>query len=118
MGLVLLQMIIIAFNFKIGSYYSNGYSGENYRQTTNIHNPWKVNLAYSGEGQGAYTTFWLDRKGYGRVSEAHDIKQGSGNHYYDAYSTANASWVRLGAENNNYNGDTYTVTGYWDEETD
>ncbi|WP_338134598.1 DUF2712 domain-containing protein, partial [Anoxybacillus flavithermus] len=49
-------------------------------------------------------TFWLDKSGT-RVSDTHDVKQGSGAHYYSAFSTANQSNVRLGAENNNYSPD-------------
>ncbi|WP_047980202.1 DUF2712 domain-containing protein [Ornithinibacillus contaminans] len=103
------------FSFKIGSYYSNSFSAERYRQTDSIDNKWKVNLAYSSEGAGTITTFWI-HKGSNRVSEYKSITQGTGAHTYKPYSTANKSYVKLGAENNNYSSNTYSVSGYWDEE--
>lgn len=48
----------------------------------------------------------------------HDIKEGTGDHYYSAFSSASQRDVCLGAENNNNSSSTYTVSGYWDEETD
>ena len=106
----------IDYSFSIKSYYDNSYSAERYRQTSNKDNKWKVDLQYSSEGNGTITTFWLDKSGT-RVSESHNVTQGTGAHYYSAYSTANQSNVRLGAENNNYSANTYTVSGKWDEET-
>ncbi|MBB3908820.1 DUF2712 domain-containing protein [Anoxybacillus rupiensis] len=107
----------IGFNFELKPNYDNSYSAARYRQTTNPNNKWKVNLTYSSEGVGTVATFWLDKAGT-RVSEWYNVKQGSGPHYYPAYSTANQSYVRLGAENNNYTSASYTISGYWDEETD
>ncbi|NIK13411.1 DUF2712 domain-containing protein [Alkalibacillus almallahensis] len=104
------------FSFDISSYYDNSYSDERYRQTDSTNNDWKVDLSYSSEGAGTITNFWL-HKGSDRVSEYYSVKQGSGAHYYPAYSTANESDVKLGAENNNYSANTYYVSGYWDEET-
>ncbi|MCD4839645.1 MULTISPECIES: DUF2712 domain-containing protein [Neobacillus] len=107
----------IGFSFTLKPNYENSYSGERYRQTTNPKNKWKVNLTYSSEGVGTVATFWLDKSGT-RVSDVHDVAQGSGAHYYSAFSTANQSNVRLGAENNNASPNSYTISGYWDEETD
>lgn len=106
----------IGFSYTLKPHYANNYSAERYRQTTNPSNPWKVNLTYSSEGAGTIATFWLDKAGT-RVSDVHDVKQGSGAHYYSAFSTANKSNVRLGAENNNDSPNSYTISGYWDEET-
>lgn len=53
-----------------------------------------------------------------KVSATHDVTQGTGDHYYSAYSSASQRDVCLGAENNNNSLRTYTVSGYWDEETD
>lgn len=103
------------YSFNIKSYYGNTYSGSNYRQTTSLSNYWMVDLQSSTEGDGTYTTFWLDKSST-RVSEAYNVKQGSGRHLYKAYSTANKNDVRLAAENNNYSANTYSVTGKWDEE--
>ncbi|MEK4381414.1 DUF2712 domain-containing protein [Aeribacillus sp. FSL K6-2848] len=107
----------VSFHFTLKPKYKNSYSAERYRETSNPKNKWKVNLAYSSEGKGTIATFWLDKSGT-RVSNIYDVKQGSGAHYYTAYSTANKSYVRLGAENNNYSTNNYTIAGYWDEETD
>ncbi|MBE2912985.1 DUF2712 domain-containing protein [Anoxybacillus flavithermus] len=106
----------IGFSFELKPNYGNSYSESRYRQTTDPNNKWKVNLTYSSEGVGSIATFWLDKSGT-RVSDTHDVKQGSGAHYYSAFSTANQSNVRLGAENNNYSPDSYVISGYWDEET-
>lgn len=105
------------YSFTIKSEYGNGYSPERYRQTTNVNNKWKVNLQSSGEGNGTISLFWLD-KNYSVVSDFYEVKQGSGAHYYPADHTASKSDVGLGAENNNYSTNSYTVSGVWDEETD
>ena len=49
----------IPYSFKIKANYANTYSDEEYRQTTNTQNEWKVNMTYSGEGKGTITTYWL-----------------------------------------------------------
>lgn len=105
------------FSFTIKPKHANNYSGERYRQTKNTNNKWKVNLKKSGEGKGTITTFWLDRKGYGRVSNIVHVKQGKGSYYREAFSSASKKYVRLGAENNNYSTKGYTARGIWDEET-
>ncbi|RLQ94882.1 DUF2712 domain-containing protein [Falsibacillus albus] len=105
----------VPYSFTLKPNYANSYTTSRYRQTSNTSNKFKVNLAYSSEGSGTYATFWLDKSGT-RVSDVHDVKQGSGNHYYTPFSTANQSYVRLGAENNNYSASSYSVSGYWDEE--
>ena len=94
----------IPYSFKIKANYANTYSDKEYRQTTNTQNKWKVDMTYSEEGEGTITTY--------------DVTQGTGTHYYSAYSSASQRDVCLGAENNNNSSNTYTVGGYWDEETD
>lgn len=106
----------IGYSFKLQPHYENSYSGSEYRQTSDSNNKWKVDLAYSSEGTGTIATFWLDKSGT-RVSDVHNVAQGSGAHYYSAFSTANQSNVRLGAENNNDSPSSYAISGYWDEET-
>lgn len=107
------------YSFVIKANHANTYSSSRYRQTTNTNNPWKVNMTYSGEGTGTITTYWLAlyNSSHTLVSGTHDVKQGSGAHYYTATSKANQMDVCLGAENNNNSTNTYTVSGYWDEET-
>ncbi len=109
----------IGYSFKIKANYKNSYSSSRYRQTKNTDNKWKVNMTYSGEGTGTVTTYWLSKNdvSHTRVSGTHDVKQGSGAHYYKAYKGASETRVRLSAENNNDSSKTYTVSGYWDEET-
>ena len=109
----------IPFNFRIKAGYQNTYTDSRYRQTSITSNPWKVDLVYSAEGAGTYTTFWLSlfNSDHTCVSGTHDVKAGSGAHYYSAYSGASLQNVCMGAENNNYSGSTYIVSGYWDEET-
>jgi hypothetical protein len=108
-----------AYSFTIQPHYANSYSSAAYRQTTNLSNQWKVDLAYSGEGAGTITTFWL-AKSVGRSvgSNTHDVRQGSGAHYYVATnSVVSATDVVLGGENNNDSANSYIISGYWDEET-
>lgn len=107
----------IPYNFSMQPNYGNTYSSPEYRQTTNTQNQWKVNLAYSSEGVGTITTFWLDKSGT-VVADPKPVTQGTGDKKFDAYGTASQSNVRLGAENNNYSASGYTASGYWDEETD
>jgi hypothetical protein len=104
------------FSFTLKPSYQNNYSGSRYRQTTSSSNPWKVDFTYSSEGAGTYATFWLDKSGT-LVSGTKTVKQGSGAKYYSAYGQASGSNVRLGAENNNNSPNSYSISGYWDEET-
>ena len=106
-------------NFKLKAHYANSYTASRYRQTTNTKNNWKVNLAYSSEGNNSIATFWLAKanSNHTRVSATYDIHQGTGAHYYNAWSGASKTNVCLGAENNNDSAKEYTISGYWDEET-
>ena len=107
------------YSFTIKAHHGNTYSDGRYRQTTNTSNPWKVNMTYSSEGAGTIMTYWLAKfnSSHDVVSGTHDVKQGTGAHYFTAYSGANQTKVCLAAENNNDLPNSYTVSGYWDEET-
>lgn len=106
------------YSFSVGAYYGNGYSSERYRQTTNTNNKWKVDMTYSSEGQGTKITYWLAKSSdKATASDFHDVKQGSGAQYYKALKNASETHVVLAAENNNYDASSYSVSGYWDEET-
>lgn len=107
----------IPFKFHIQMLNANTKSAARYRQTTNVNNPWKVNLRTSTEGAGTITNFWLEGKNNSNVSKAIGVKQGSGAHYTPAYKTASKTNVKLTGENNNTTFQEYNVTGYWDEET-
>ncbi|MFJ7471459.1 DUF2712 domain-containing protein [Peribacillus frigoritolerans] len=110
------------YSFKIKKEQGNETTGTKYRQTTTERNTWKVRMYKSEEGTNTYTTYWLETNGT-NVSPAVDVKAGSGginsgrNHYIKGNAGANATEVRLTAENNNYSSSTYSVDGYWDEET-
>mgnify|MGYP001028678810 CR=1 FL=1 len=107
----------IGYSFYIGAYERESYCSDvRTRSTSNPKNCWKVNLAYSGEGKGKVTRFWL-AKGTSVVSDSVNAKQGGAVRYKYAFSSANKSNVRLRACNNNYSASGYTVSGYWDEET-
>lgn len=107
------------YSFRLKAGNGNSYSAAKYRQTTDRNNKWKVNMTFSEEGKGTIATYWLalDDKNKTFASDTHDIKQGSGDHYYKALGIAGKKNVRLGAENNNYSSRSYLVAGYWDEET-
>lgn len=109
----------IGYSFSIKSSLQNTYSDKRYRQTTDTSNKWKVNMAYSEEGVGTMTVYWLSlfNSTHERVSGTHSIKQGTGDHLYNATYKASQTDVCLSAENNNNSLNTYTVSGYWDEET-
>ncbi|MDY2960369.1 MAG: DUF2712 domain-containing protein [Hornefia sp.] len=116
-GIVFASNDNYGFTFHLKSKYRNSYSSARYRQTSNEYNKWKVNLKYNSEGNGAIATFWLVRaKSKAVASLTHDVKQGTGAHYYTATAAASRTNVRLAAENNNSSA--CTVAGYWDEETD
>lgn len=108
----------IGYNFTIYGYQQNGKEADGrYRQTADVNNPWKVKLTSSGEGAGTITRFWIEDSSASNVSISKDVAQGNGAYYTDPYSSANGRTVWLTAENNNYNGSSYSVSGIWDEET-
>ena len=110
----------ISYSFKLKPYYGEDSTGFRYRQTLNVNNCWKVDLAYSSEGAGTKATFFLGQQiyifGLKIASEPYTIKQGTGAHYYPSYVNGLQTNVVLSAENNNYTANTYNVSGYWDEE--
>ncbi|MGE7590939.1 DUF2712 domain-containing protein [Peribacillus sp. NPDC101480] len=111
------------YSFKIKKEQGNEYTHTKYRQTTTERNTWKVRMYHSQEGTNTYTTYWVERSDGTNVSPAVKVTAGSSgeksgrNHYVKGNAGANAANVRLTAENNNYSSSTYTVEGYWDEET-
>lgn len=79
---------------------------------TDYKKPWYINMTYSGEGTGTYTTYWLELSDGTNVSPDKEAKVGV-EYKPAAYGTANSKNVYLSAENNNYNGNMYNVSGYW-----
>lgn len=71
----------------------------------------------SGEGARTVTTYWLENASGTNVSPSLNVKQGNGSYYSAAYSNASKKNVYLTAQNNKYNSSRYSVSGFWDEET-
>lgn len=108
----------ISYSFTIkASQVASKYSEREYRNTYDNSNAWKVNLRSSGEGAKAATYFRLCLKDDSGVSNWKLVAQGSGAHYYSAWDGADHTYVYLQGKNNNNSAKTYTVSGYWDEET-
>ncbi|MCC8074140.1 MAG: DUF2712 domain-containing protein [Clostridiales bacterium] len=108
----------ISYSFTIrASQAVSKYSEDEFRNTYNNDNAWKVNLRSSGEGSSTITYFRLCLEDNSGVSSWHSVVQGSGSHYYSAWDGADHTHVYLQGKNNNNTTKTYTVSGYWDEET-
>ncbi|WP_226681579.1 DUF2712 domain-containing protein [Sutcliffiella horikoshii] len=107
----------VPYEFKIYGYQQNGKEADGrYRQTKSVDNTWKVKLNKTGEGSGSVTRFWIEDSSARNVSIHKDVKQGNGEYHTSPYASANERTVWLTAQNNNYNGTSYTVEGIWDEE--
>ncbi len=74
-------------------------------------------MTYTGEGSNTITNYWMENSATTNVTPTVSVTQGKGYYYENAYSSANGTTVYLTAENNNFNGSAYNVSGYWDEET-
>lgn len=108
----------IDYSFTIDGWRCNGREeAGRYRQTTHTDNPWKVKMESSKEGDNTYTNYWLEKYDETNVSIKRQVKVGLGPYYTDAKSGASQTTVYLTAENNNFNGTSYKVSGFWDEET-
>lgn len=109
----------VCYSYNIKANAKETYTTSRYRQTKKTYNPWKVDFAWSGEGAGTKTTYYLAlyNSEHEAASNEYTIKQGTGAHYYNAFSNASQKNVCLAMKNNNYNSSTYYVSGYWDEET-
>jgi Protein of unknown function (DUF2712) len=108
----------IGYTFTIQGWQQNTSGTARYRETSDTTNAWKVRVTNSTESGGdTYTRFWLQNRDSGsNVSASMNVMEDKGYYYNNPYSSANKSWVRLTAENNNYNNDVFDVTGHWDEE--
>lgn len=106
------------FEFQIGRWGANACELECRERTTkNPNNAWKVRLDESGEGDGTISRFWLEINSGKNVSDAVNAKQGAAALYKEAKDSASGVWVYLTGENNNFNSNTYLISGIWDEET-
>lgn len=105
------------YSFTIKANQANSRTEARYRETTNRKNSWKVNMTNSGEGIGTITTYWLEIPSGTNVSRSINVVAKGGNYYTAAYDNASKTDVHLTAQNNNYNNESYGVSGFWDEET-
>ena len=85
----------IGFQFRLQTGGANSYVSDTaarYRQTTNVSNPWKVIVTEQTGDSDGKATYWIAKKAssnHAQVSDAHNVKAGSGAHYYNARNTAN-----------------------------
>lgn len=108
----------IYFQFWVKSFWGNGRVTEGrYRSTTDTNDAWKVQLKSSGEGEGTITNFWLENYDEENVTRDISAVAGEDAKYDKVKSGATERNLYLTGENNNYNGNSYSVWGYWDEET-
>ena len=109
----------IPYSFTMKAHGKKSYTGDRYRETTRTNNPWKVNMTLNTEGKNTKAYYFLASNGIRRIqySDQHLIEAGSGDHTYKAYAEASKQGVSLGCKNNNDVPKSYTVSGYWDEET-
>ncbi|MCT3278082.1 DUF2712 domain-containing protein [Lactiplantibacillus pentosus] len=106
------------YSFRIYGLKQNSQSAGRYRQTKNYKNNWKVKLVSSGEGVHTKSIFWLEKAGGKNISESVKKQQGKGASYRRVKSSfPGGRTVMLTAQNNNFNGSEFNVSGYWDEET-
>lgn len=111
----------IGYSYSVPGGQNWGFSDAEYRGASDTSVPWKVNFTYSSEGAGTCMQYFLAGTEWFSPSKLSDyklVKQGSGAKYYRAYDSAYKRDVRLGARNNNNVSNSYTVSGYWDEETE
>lgn len=106
----------VGYNFTVGYNQNPGVSSSRYRETTNNHNCWKANMTYSSEGQNTVMNFWL-AKNTSNASDMSSLRVAGKTKYKYAYDNAARTNVNLKAVNNSYVPRSYTVSGYWDEET-
>jgi hypothetical protein len=106
------------YKFYLQGYYKNSHSEYRYRETADPLNLWKVQVWKSGEttGSGDVSTFWLEISDGTNVSPSMDVEEGWGYHYATTTTKGTKTNVRLTAENNNFNGSSFYIEGFWDEE--
>lgn len=110
------------FSFTIQDYYGNGQEGDaRYRDTYGNDDQWKIKMTSSNEppiSTNTISKFWLKTPMGANVSPSVLVLEGTSSYYYKtAEDDADHTWVLLTGENNNFNGNEYTVKGYWAEET-
>lgn len=106
----------VGYSFTVGYNQNPGTSSSRYRETQNRKNCWKANMTYSAEGENTVMNFWL-AKNTANASDMVSLRVGGDTKYRYAYDSASRTNVNLKAVNNNYVPRSYTISGYWDEET-
>ena len=108
----------VPFLVQVPGNQKKGYSKAEYRGSSGPEVPWKVDFTFSEEGRGTIMYFYLSGPWYEKVSNVKSVKQGTGCKYFAAYDSCKNMNVGLAVMNNNEkDGNTYEVAGYWDEET-
>lgn len=107
----------IPYSFTVPGNQGSNYSSAEYRGNSGTEVPWKVNFTYSSEGTGTVMQYYLSGPWWSKQSDYKSVSQGSGAKYYHAYDSAKNMDIAIAARNNNYNNYSYTISGYWDEET-
>lgn len=108
----------VPFLVQVPGNQKKGYSKAEYRGSSGTEVPWKVDFTFSEEGKGTIMYFYLSGPWYEKVSNVKAVKQGSDKKYFAAYDSCKNMNVGLAVMNNNEkDGNTYEVAGYWDEET-
>lgn len=108
----------VPFLVQVPGNQKKGYSKAEYRGSSGTEVPWKVDFTYSEEGSGTIMYFYLSGPWYSKQSNVKAVKQGSDKKYFAAYDSCKNMNVGLAVMNNNEkDGNTYEVAGYWDEET-
>lgn len=110
----------VPFGLYLFPFQDNDVTEGRHRDATDYRNAWKTEVKTSSEGKGTYSTYWLENIYSVNVSPSHNVKQGSGAHYFatnDSGTLASNITVHMAVQNNNWGPTRYKVTGYWDEET-
>lgn len=108
----------VPFLVQVPGNQKKGYSKAEYRGSSGPEVPWKVDFTFSEEGRGTIMYFYLSGPWYSKQSNVKAVKQGSDKKYFAAYDSCKNMNVGLAVMNNNEkDGNTYEVAGYWDEET-
>ncbi len=112
------ENLIYSFNIQANRNVTR-YTVGQFRDTTNNNNAWKVNFKTSNEpGTGRTFTEYVITKSDGTLAASwHSVQVSTGAHYYAANDNGDFATVYLNGRDNNNIASTYTVTGYWDEET-
>lgn len=88
---------------------------EEERTATTVNKAWQVKLTKSDEKQGTVTSFWLVDSESTNKALSSKIDAALGKPFYDGipYSSCQGKTVRIAAENNTFNNESYSITCVW-----